>query len=281
MANRMTFDELRRRSEDADKEITDEERDQQKYVGGADGHGGGSGLMVVDPPNGGGPGDRRGVLDEVMSRAAAQADDSAAPGRESEAHYKITMYANGFQVNDGPLRDLEAPENKDFLEDLLKGQVPKELEGKAKELRKEGRQLNIGLSDKRSERYVPPPEPAYVAFSKGTVLGGSVSAAGGGADAASVFTAEELEDTIAPPFLDEQPSTTILIKTSAGTRLKLKINLSVTVLQLAAIVREQQGAAAPAAFTLSAGFPPSLLGEKNTTAEAAGLKGAAITQKSV
>ena len=36
----------------------------------------------------------------------------------------ITMYRNGFTVDDGPLRDLTSPENRSFLASLERGQAP-------------------------------------------------------------------------------------------------------------------------------------------------------------
>lgn len=44
-----------------------------------------------------------------------------APG----ARRTITMYANGFTVDDGPFRTLEDPANEPFLRDLARGYVTK------------------------------------------------------------------------------------------------------------------------------------------------------------
>ena len=40
---------------------------------------------------------------------------------------KVTVYKNGFKVNDGEFRDLETPENKKFMKDLTEGHVPAEV----------------------------------------------------------------------------------------------------------------------------------------------------------
>lgn len=40
---------------------------------------------------------------------------------ESKESTKITFWSNGFQVDDGPFRDSEAPENKAFLANIEKG----------------------------------------------------------------------------------------------------------------------------------------------------------------
>lgn len=92
---------------------------------------GGSGLAVVGPPNGSGRpnlgGANRGsIFDSLVQRATqdAQEDDGEGPRQLGENNIRITLYRNGFTVDDGPLRDLESPENKRFLELLNMGRIP-------------------------------------------------------------------------------------------------------------------------------------------------------------
>ena len=68
------------------------------------------------------------------------------------------------------------------------------------------------------------------------------------------------------------------MRTIDGKKLKLKINLSITVSQFAALVASNSVETA-SPFSLSAGYPPKDLTDGDATVEAAGLKGAAITQK--
>jgi hypothetical protein len=67
------------------------------------------------------------------------------------------------------------------------------------------------------------------------------------------------------------------VRTSGGKKLRLKVNTSITVAQLAALVVADTGTQEP--FSLSAGFPPKDLLEPEATIEAAGLMGAAVTQR--
>jgi hypothetical protein len=69
------------------------------------------------------------------------------------------------------------------------------------------------------------------------------------------------------------------IRTHGGKKLKIKINQSATVLQLAATIH-RDGGAAPS-FSLSAGFPPVDVVDALQSVKDAGLVGAAITQKLV
>ena len=88
--------------------------------------------MAVYGPPGEGGGDRD-VFDRLV-----QAAQNGGPGREgamgampdmpsqnaggsgSGNSRTITLYSNGFQVDDGPLREPNTPENRKFLEELLK-----------------------------------------------------------------------------------------------------------------------------------------------------------------
>ena len=60
----------------------------------------------------------------------------------------ITMYKNGFTVDDGPLRSMTDPANKEFLSDISNGNVPRELE---REARGKG-ELKVDLVDKRGKK---------------------------------------------------------------------------------------------------------------------------------
>lgn len=80
----------------------------------------------------------------------------------------ITLYQNGFQVNDEPFRSYEGDENKKFMKELNDGVVPTELRSKYQN------GLSVNLKDSRSQAYRPPTPPSYVAFSgQGQSLGGT------------------------------------------------------------------------------------------------------------
>ncbi len=252
------------------KKEEDGEKRNEFYTGGADGHGGGSGMAVLGPPPGGGRAPPTGVNDvfnrlvQSASQHTQEGDDGEAPPTDEENNV-ITIYSNGFRVNDGPLRDPENnEENRAFLDELLKGYVPRELRPTRKDPSKP---MNISLADKRSETYTP---PAYVPFSSGTSLGGGSPNHGGSFDPATL--------PMGPELVANEATTTIQIKTSSGKKLRLKVNTSITVLQLAAIVAEQAGQG-DQPFSLSSGFPPQDLTDHEATIEAAGLKGASITQR--
>ena len=82
---------------------------------------GGSGLAVFGPPpsNGSPPG----AFDNIVQRASNPSEPRegapVGPGRV------VTMYRNGFTVDDGPLRDLVSPESRAFLQSLERGEAPR------------------------------------------------------------------------------------------------------------------------------------------------------------
>ena len=61
---------------------------------------------------------------------------------------KVTIYKNGFILNNGPFRDKTIPENQIFLEEVEKGLIPQEI-------RKKGiNDLGILLENRKNELYV-------------------------------------------------------------------------------------------------------------------------------
>lgn len=65
------------------------------------------------------------MFDNIVQRASnpSQAGDEGFSGGEAGRRL-VTMYRNGFSVDDGPLRDLESPESRAFLASLERGEAP-------------------------------------------------------------------------------------------------------------------------------------------------------------
>ena len=72
---------------------------------------------------------------------------------EQEEAINITLWKNGFTINDGPLRDFSSKENQEFIEDVKNGFIPKELikEGKS--------EANVTMTDRSSDDYEKPYSP--------------------------------------------------------------------------------------------------------------------------
>lgn len=175
----------------------------------------------------------------------------------------VGQYRDGFVVDDGPYRRLDDPANGEFLRALAQGRTPRELEEEGS-----GGNVMVGLVDKRDQDYVE----EFRSFSgAGTSLGSTAPATTDGTFDPATLTA--------PAAVDEsQPTTSIAVRTLAGKRQIVKINLSSTVQDLAAHLTEAAGGQA---FRLSAGFPPQALADGSATVEAAGLKGAQVSMQKV
>ncbi|TYZ66274.1 hypothetical protein PybrP1_005426 [[Pythium] brassicae (nom. inval.)] len=247
---------------------SDDDDAQQFYAGGASQRGGGSGLSVIGPDSGRG-GDADAVA-SIIARARQEAQrGGAGAGGPAPGGHVITFYRDGFTVDDGPYRARTDPANRPFLEAIERGVVPRELEGED-----QTGPVDISLVDKRQEEYVAPSAPAYVAFSGS---GQSMGAASYGAEAVIAGAAEAAER---PVVDDKKPTTTLQLRLHDGTRLRETLNLDHTIRDLHAII--QLNGAGAAAYTLLAGFPPRpVSADLSQTIEAAGLKGASVTQKLV
>ena len=231
-----------------DDESSDDENN--RFVGGIGSHGGGSGLAVM--PN---PGDAAPPVDSVFNLAEQAGSDES-----SQIRRTITMYRDGFVVDDGPYRRLDDPANADFLRSLAQGRTPSELVEGA-----DGN-ITVGLVDKRSEEYVE----TFRSFSgQGATLGSS-AVHGNSVDVASLPEATEVDES--------RPTTSIAVRLPNGQRKVLKINLDASVLQLAANAKPLL-AEDISSFQLVAGFPPKPLEDFDLTVEAAGLKGAQVQIK--
>jgi UBX domain-containing protein 1 len=207
-----------------------------------------SGLAVepnADDMAGGG-----GARDSVFSLAEQGGSDDSAQVRRT-----ITMYRDGFVVDDGPYRRLDDSANAEFLRSLAQGRTPQELIGA-----ENGGNVTVGLIDKRQEEYVE----QFQSFSgQGASLGASTVSGN------TVDPADLPEPTVADA---SRPTTSIQVRLPNGQRKVIKINLDSSVLQLAAHLKST----VDAPFRLVAGFPPKPLEDFDVTVEAAGLKGAQV-----
>lgn len=214
-----------------------------------------------------------GIFDELVQKASESSADGPPATDGTTQQFKITLYRNGFTVNDGPLRDPSTPENQAFMARLMEGRVPDEI------TRQVGGRLDamdVQLADKRSEDYVAPPPPAYVAFSgTGSTLRGLSRNTEG-----LVFSAEVLSD-VEIPAPDSVPGTlTIQVRTPSGKRLKIKINPSATIYQLAAMIVQELGGSVTN-FSLSAGYPPTVLKDGTVSVSGANLAKDVVTMTNV
>ena len=171
---------------------------------------------------------------------------------------RITVYANGFCLNEGAFRDVQDPVNAKFLADIKKGAVPAELAQRATD-----GSVSVALVDKSSERFELPREAAPLFAGAGQTLGGSSGA--------------QLLTTQASVHIDEsRPSLTLSVRFGNGQRTNQTFNDDHTIEDLYGFVEASTGTRN---FHLMRGFPPKVLPKSSNTLKAAGLSGDSLVQK--
>jgi UBX domain-containing protein 1 len=248
--------------DDNDDDPKDDEKDSNnRYVGGIGSQGGGSGL-AVEPNFADGPSN---ASDSIFNRAESAGPDDG-PGGPSNVQRTITMYRDGFVVDDGPYRRLDDPANARFLRSLARGQTPEELIGDGP-----GGNTTVGLVDKRKEEYVE----TFRSFS-----GAGQSLGGGGASSGAEGTgaATGVFDPSSLPAASEAggDTTSIAVTMLDGSRKVVKVALTATVTELASRAAAASNSTISVPFRIVAGFPPKPLEDGNQTVEEAGLKGARV-----
>mmetsp|Transcript_14321 Transcript_14321/g.30607 ORF Transcript_14321/g.30607 Transcript_14321/m.30607 type:complete len:288 (+) Transcript_14321:138-1001(+) len=275
------------RDDDAKASDDDKDDDNDRYVGGVDSRGGGSGLAVMpnrDNANASNASDSIFNLAEAAGSGAASGEG----GGSGEVKRTITMFHSGFTVDNGPYRRLDDPDNAEFLTSLARGMIPRELSQEARENGADG-EVMVGLVDRRGEEYDPERHGrqgqrgggggGFQSFSgEGQSLGGTAD--GSAASAAAASTGGSVIDPTnasTPQSLDaSRPSTSIAIRMLNGKRLVVKVNLDSPVTELGHHIGTQAGMDP---YVLTSGYPPAVIDDLGKSVEEAGLKGAQVVLK--
>lgn len=179
----------------------------------------------------------------------------------------LTFFANGFTIDDGPLRGFDDPENEAFLADVNRGIVPREMEEPGVG------DVSITLIDKKGEDYVAPKKRVVPFSGGGQRLSSAPSSAAptlptGRADAESAAAAISVDES--------RPIASIQVRLSDGTRLVARLNEDSTVRDLRTFVAASRPGVA--SFTLATSFPRKVLDDDDKTIKEAQLKGAVVLQ---
>ncbi|KAF2615066.1 hypothetical protein F2Q70_00009305 [Brassica cretica] len=287
-----TLSDLNRRSgPDSD---SDSDSPQEYYTGGEK-----SGMLVQDPS-------KKDDVDEIFNQARQLgavegpletpsssftgtgrllSGESVSTGSQQPEPvvHTIVFWANGFTIDDGPLRKLDDPENASFLESIRKSECPKELEPA-------DRRAPVHVNLMRREEKCPEREKRKVSFQGvGRTLGGSSNdGSGSGSSMAPETAAIPIQTGLAAPtptptprlVIDETvPTTSIQIRLTDGTRLVGKFNHHHTVNDIRGFI-DSSRPGAPVNYQLQTmGFPPAPLTDPTQTIEQAGLANSVVLQK--
>jgi UBX domain-containing protein 1 len=221
------------------------------------------------------------ILSTIRAAATHATNDGSSPDSSSRPPSRtITLYRSGFTVDNGPLRRLDDPANGEFLRDLAKGIVPKELQRDAS-----AEELTVGLIDKRHLEYDQDVSSAGVSGSTTTTTsfvgeGQSLGRASRVHAQGGIISPPTCSDTtveVPVPVKEDEPTTVIQVRLLNGKRLRVRINTSATIEDLVQHIHAS-GDAGSEDYVLSAGFPPKVLEDLSLTIEESGLKGAQVIQ---
>ena len=173
---------------------------------------------------------------------------------------KLSLYKNGFIMDNGEFRNKNEPANKKFMEEIEKGYIPNEL------VKKGITDLGIEMDDHRDENYEPPKEEKK--FQAFTGLGKSIS---------SVNTEGLHVNKNASSNVDRsKPTCKVNIRLFNGEVVSEDFNLSQTLQDVINFVKKKSGSNN---FSLLDGFPPRPLTSYNKTIQELHLEGSLLTQK--
>ena len=128
-----TLDDYRDKNRD-EKAEKDKRKTTDSYTGGK------SSVIAVENPE-----------DDDWLKKMKKHDDKEKYGK-TKNKIKLTVYKNGFIIDDGEFRKKDEPQNKKFMEEVEKGYIPNEL------VKKGITDLGIEMDDQRDKDYEPPKE---------------------------------------------------------------------------------------------------------------------------
>ncbi|NXX48793.1 UBX2A protein, partial [Tricholaema leucomelas] len=186
----------------------------------------------------------------------------------------ITLWKNGFTVNDGDLRSYTNVANQQFLDSIKKGELPFELQ---KVFDKE--EVDVKVEDKKDKVYLSSKKPMFHPFSgHGYRLG----------SATPRILCKVRDDHQGPdnkkhlplvPLNDLEPITNIQIWLADGERIIQKFNISHRISHVRDFITKYQGSEGSVPFTLTTSLPFRELQDETLTLEEAKLQNAVVVQR--
>lgn len=178
---------------------------------------------------------------------------------------ELTVYKNGFKINNEDFRDISNPENEKFMDEVNKGYIPQELVNKGYKT------LGIALVDKKTELYVPPvEEKKFKAFAG---AGKSLSDSQGHVDVSH----GEVNTSVSVNIDGSQSITKINFRIFNGQVITQTFNISHTLRDIRIFL--SNATQVYGTFDILEGFPPRPLTDESKTIKELKLEGTTLIQK--
>jgi len=190
---------------------------------------------------------------------------STSEPKKEKVKRMITFWKNGFSIDDGPLLDYKSHQN--VLKNLEEGIAPTELFNI-----KRGEELNVEVSHRLNENYIPPPKKLKPFEGVGQKLGSYVP----GIDISSPPPSKEKQPERKIEVDESQPTTTLQIRLSNGSREMATFNHSNTVGDVMQYIKSVNPDSRP--FIIKTSFPNKEYRDVNQTLKDAELLDAVVIQ---
>ncbi|KAG8935301.1 hypothetical protein FRC01_003052 [Tulasnella sp. 417] len=228
--------------------------------------------------------------DEVPSHYIPDPSTGRAEGTGDQmetAIREITFWRTGFTIQDGPLMQYDDPANADILRSINSGNAPPSILNV-----QVGQPVELRVSRRLNEDYVPPPKRFNVFEGQGNRLGSALPIAAtpssssqhppgafpsggntpaGGQDRSSVTTKFEVDMSA--------PMTSVQIRLADGTRLVARMNLTHTVGDIRGFINASSPGQSSTPYTINTTFPNRVLDDDSMTIEQAKLQNSVIVQR--
>lgn len=190
----------------------------------------------------------------------------------------LKLWSQGFSIDDGELRLYDDPENKEFLETVMRGEIPAELI-------EMGSMVSVDVEDHRQEDFKRKIKKVQTFRGSGHTLG---------SPAPNIVETKSVTDEVADAPSNEdseknareqlnvktdQPVTQLQIRLADGSKITSQFNLTHTVGDIRNFIETARPQYAHRTFVLVSSFPTKEIDDDTATIEKAGLQNAAIMQR--
>ncbi|XP_039201817.1 UBX domain-containing protein 2A isoform X2 [Crotalus tigris] len=189
----------------------------------------------------------------------------------AKADTVITLWKNGFTVNEGELRSYTDVANRCFLDSIKKGELPLELQ---KICDKE--EVDVKMDDKKDKLYTSP-KAVFHPFSGPGYRLGSATPRIISKVKKKVEETEERKPTVV--LINSEPITRIQIWLADGARIVQNFNISHRISHIRDFIIDYQRHQGRRPFTLTTSLPFQELLNESLTLEEANLKNAVVVQR--
>lgn len=189
----------------------------------------------------------------------------------------LTLWRDGFSVEDGPLMRYDDPKNAEILKAIQEGAAPQHILNV-----RFGQQVELRVAQRTQEEYVPPPPKPMKAFSGGGQrLGAPTPAMSSSSKPAPVATEAAATSSSRKAFEVDgaKPVTTIQIRLGDGSRQTARFNHDHTIRDVRNWINAANPGMAERQYMLMTTFPNKDLDDENMTIKESGAAGAVVVQR--